>query len=84
VIGLELHAAAALLLPLRGISALAVVGGPFDDPAADAALFDAIYDGCGGSIELLEFDLQINDPVFGQAAAERLLELRARTATTAG
>ncbi|MFZ1996009.1 MAG: Tm-1-like ATP-binding domain-containing protein [Solirubrobacteraceae bacterium] len=73
-----------ILLPLRGISALAVVGGPFHDPAADAALFDAIHDGCGESIELLELDLEINDPAFGQAAAECLLELRARTAATAG
>jgi uncharacterized protein (UPF0261 family) len=73
-----------ILLPLRGISSLAVAGGPFHDPAADRALFDAIRDGCGGSVELLELDLQINDPAFGQAAAERLLELRARTAATAG
>jgi uncharacterized protein (UPF0261 family) len=73
-----------ILLPLRGISALAVVGGPFHDPAADAALFDAIRDGCGESIELRELDLQINDPAFGQTAAECLLELRARTTATAG
>lgn len=36
---------AAILLPLRGVSALDRAGQPFDDPAARAALFDAIRGG---------------------------------------
>lgn len=36
---------AAILLPLRGVSALDRAGQPFDDPAARTALFDAIRGG---------------------------------------
>ena len=56
-------------LPLRGISALSVDGGPFHDPEADAALFDAIRAGCAGEVELVELDCDINAPAFAQALA---------------
>jgi uncharacterized protein (UPF0261 family) len=65
----------AILLPLRGISALAGAGGPFYDPAADDALFRAIRDGAGGAIDVIELELEINHPDFGRAAAECLLAL---------
>jgi uncharacterized protein (UPF0261 family) len=56
-------------LPLRGVSALSVEGGPFHDPRADAALFDAIRAGCAGDVELIELDCDINAPAFAQALA---------------
>lgn len=61
-----------LLLPLRGVSALDIAGGAFFDPAADAALFDAIRQGCDwtGSRRLIELDCHINDPAFAAAAVE--------------
>lgn len=63
----------ALLLPLRGISAIAVEGGPFFDPAADAALFDAIRDTVDRSVvEVVELDAAINDESFAHAAADAL------------
>jgi uncharacterized protein (UPF0261 family) len=63
----------ALFLPLRGISAIAVEGGVFHDPAADAALFDAIRDTVDRSVvEVVEFDAAINDESFAQAAADAL------------
>jgi uncharacterized protein (UPF0261 family) len=63
----------ALLLPLRGISAIAVEGGPFHDPAADAALFDAIRDTVDRSVvEVVEVDAAINDERFAHAAANAL------------
>ncbi|TCC58205.1 UPF0261 family protein [Kribbella pittospori] len=63
----------ALLLPLRGISAIAVEGGPFYDPAADAALFDAIRDTVDRSVvEVVELDGAINDESFAHAAADAL------------
>ncbi len=66
-------APAALFLPLRGISAIAVPGGPFHDPAADAALFEAIRTTLDPSrVELIELDLDINDPAFAAAMATRL------------
>ncbi|WP_242891545.1 Tm-1-like ATP-binding domain-containing protein [Actinomadura litoris] len=55
---------AALLVPLRGVSALDAPGMPFEDAAADAACFAAL----GGE----PLDLHVNDPEFGRAAAERL------------
>ena len=61
-----------VLLPLGGVSALSVPGGPFHDPAADAALFDAIRTGCGTDVEVEEHDWDINDPRFARALADRL------------
>lgn len=68
--------AATVVLPLRGISAIAVEGGPFRDVAADDALFGAIRAGLAGSaVELVELDLDINDPAFADACANRLHDL---------
>jgi uncharacterized protein (UPF0261 family) len=63
----------ALLLPLRGVSAIAVEGGVFHDPAADAALFGAIRDTVDPAVvELVEVDAAINDETFAYAAADKL------------
>ncbi|GAA2450982.1 Tm-1-like ATP-binding domain-containing protein [Actinomadura vinacea] len=63
----------AVYLPLRGLSTLSAPGGPFHDPAADAALFDAVRDGLAGSlVEIHEVDTDLNDPVFGRAMADHL------------
>ncbi|GAB3309687.1 UPF0261 family protein [Epidermidibacterium keratini] len=63
-------------LPLRGISLIDVDGGPFYDPAADSALFDAIRSGLEGTnVTVVEEDAAINDEGFGRRAAERLHEL---------
>ncbi|OPC83794.1 hypothetical protein B4N89_25190 [Embleya scabrispora] len=66
----------ALYLPLRGISAIDVEGGPFYDSDADTALFDALRAGLDGTaVELYEAATDINDPAFAKAAADRLHEL---------
>jgi uncharacterized protein (UPF0261 family) len=63
----------ALYLPLRGLSSLSAPGGPFHDPSADAALFDAVRDGLTGShVEIHAMDTDVNDPVFGRAMADHL------------
>jgi uncharacterized protein (UPF0261 family) len=61
--------AVCVYLPLRGVSALSVDGGPFHDPRADEALFDAVRAGCAGDVELIELDCDINAPAFAQALA---------------
>jgi uncharacterized protein (UPF0261 family) len=66
-----------VLLPLRGVSALSVAGGPFHDPAADRALFDAIREVCADAVPVRELDCDINHRDFGHAAAEALISLRA-------
>jgi uncharacterized protein (UPF0261 family) len=65
---------AAILLPLRGVSAIDRAGQPFDDPAAREALFQAIRANHGPA-ELIELDRHINDAEFAAAAAQKLLAL---------
>jgi uncharacterized protein (UPF0261 family) len=65
---------AAILLPLRGVSALDREGQPFCDPAARQALFDAIRRSAGAT-EIVEIDCHINDPEFAEVAARKLLSL---------
>ena len=62
----------ALFIPLRGVSMIATEGGPFHDPAADAALFEAVRAACGPNVEVIELDLDVNDPAFSQAMADWL------------
>ena len=69
---------AAVFLPLRGVSAIATEGGPFHDPDADGALFDAIRAGLDrGRVELFELDMDINDPAFAASMVATLLEFMA-------
>lgn len=63
----------AVLLPLRGVSAIDAEGKPFWWPAADAALFQSIRNWAHG-VELIELDLHVNDPAFAAAAAGKLVE----------
>ncbi len=67
----------AVLLPLRGVSAIDAEGKPFWWQEADAALFGAIRAGIGGGAELVERDEHINDPAFAAACAEKLLAMLA-------
>jgi uncharacterized protein (UPF0261 family) len=69
-------APAAIFLPLRGVSAIATEGGPFHDPAADRALFDAVRAHLDTErVELAEIDMDINNPAFATAMADRLHEM---------
>lgn len=54
----------ALALPLEGTSELAVADGPFRDPAADAAPFEALRDGIGDGVEWFEMARHVNDSAF--------------------
>jgi uncharacterized protein (UPF0261 family) len=62
------------LLPLKGVSAIDAESQPFHDPAADAALFEAIRGGWkqARNRKLVELDLHINDPAFAAAAVAAL------------
>ena len=65
----------ALFVPLKGVSMIATEGGPFYDRDADEALFAALREGLGENVELHELDLDVNDPAFADAMADRLHEL---------
>jgi uncharacterized protein (UPF0261 family) len=47
-------------------------GQPFHDAQADAALFDALREGVGDNVELIEIDSNINDEAFATAMADKL------------
>lgn len=64
-----------LFLPLKGVSAIDKEGQPFYLPEADAALFKALRENIRPPVELVELDMNINDPAFSAAMAERLLEM---------
>ena len=66
-----------LLIPEGGVSALDAPGQAFHDPAADAALFDAITRDFQetGTRRLIRTPLHINDPAFADAAVEALEEI---------
>jgi uncharacterized protein (UPF0261 family) len=65
----------AMFVPLKGVSMIATDGQPFHDPAADEALFATLREGLADNVELHELDLDVNDPAFADAMANRLHEL---------
>ncbi len=65
----------AVLLPLRGVSMLDSPGGPFWDPEADCACFEAIRAGLKPGVPVIELEANINDPVFADRATQVFLEL---------
>jgi len=76
-IGAKLSAATgpvALFVPLRGVSAISVEGGPFFDAEADAALLAGLRETLDPSVEVHEVDADVNDPAFAVAMAARLDE----------
>jgi len=65
----------AIVMPLKGVSAIDREGGPFWWPEADAALFQSIRNWVGPSVKLIEVDRHINDPEVAKIAAETLLSM---------
>ncbi|QVL29973.1 Tm-1-like ATP-binding domain-containing protein [Telmatocola sphagniphila] len=64
-----------IMLPLRGVSAIDKRDGPFWWPEADEALFQSIRNWVYSDVPVIELDLHINDPAFGDEAAKTLLRL---------
>ena len=74
-IGRKLSAATgptALYVPLKGVSMIAVEGQVFHDPEADAALLEGLHETLGPDVEVHELELDVNDPEFATAMADRL------------
>jgi uncharacterized protein (UPF0261 family) len=65
----------AVLVPLRGVSAIDREGQPFWWPEADAALLQSLRQWLSPHVRLVELDLHINDPAFAAEAAGTLLGL---------
>lgn len=64
----------AVMVPLRGFSAIDAEGKPFWWPEADAALVQSLRNWTYG-IDHEEIDAHINDPAFAAAAAQKLLAM---------
>lgn len=64
-----------LFIPRGGVSMIDVSGKPFHDPAADAALIDALLANLDPRVEVVDRPVDINDPTFGPEMARRLHEL---------
>jgi uncharacterized protein (UPF0261 family) len=65
----------AVLVPLKGVSAIDMEGQPFWWPEADKALFDSLRLWMSPDVKLIELDMHINDPQFAEIAAQTLLDL---------
>ena len=67
-------APSAIMIPTKAISVISVAEGQaFHDPAADEALFSTIRE--NATCEVVEMDVEINNPAFARACAEKLLQL---------
>lgn len=65
-----------LMLPLKGVSGIDAPGQSFYGPEEDKALFDTLRENINPDIvEVLEFDNNINDQIFGESAAQKLIQL---------
>ncbi|MEY7848107.1 Tm-1-like ATP-binding domain-containing protein [Natrarchaeobius sp. A-rgal3] len=73
--------ATALYLPLEGVSMLDVEGEVFHDPEADTALFETLRETIDDTVELVEYETEINDERFAVAMAKRLDEYMSTTNT---
>ncbi|MDQ6438080.1 Tm-1-like ATP-binding domain-containing protein [Mesorhizobium sp. LHD-90] len=62
------------MIPKKGVSSIDIAGKPFHDPAADAALFDALKQNLAGNVRLVALDTDINDEAFAVEAARLLIE----------
>lgn len=63
-----------VLIPLRGVSAIDKLGGPFYSPAALDAFRGALKAALSPAVRLVELDAHINEDAFARAAAELLVE----------
>lgn len=63
----------AVLVPLKGVSAIDAEGQPFWWPEADAALFQSLRNWMSPAVELIELDMHINEPRFAETLAGKLL-----------
>ncbi|MDO9534655.1 MAG: Tm-1-like ATP-binding domain-containing protein [Bacillota bacterium] len=64
-----------LLVPLKGFSSLDTLGKPFYDPEAGKKFAGVMHKGITNNlVEIVELNLHINDPLFGERAAQLLLD----------
>jgi uncharacterized protein (UPF0261 family) len=65
-----------IMIPTKAISVISAESQPFHDPKADDALYTAIRK--HSQVPVVDYDEEINSPVFARACAEELLALMER------
>ena len=68
----EPSAPTTVLVPMRGVSALDVEGGPFFDPDATAAFTEGVRSRMSPMVRLVELDIHINERGFAEAMVAAL------------
>ncbi|MCP3903416.1 MAG: UPF0261 family protein [Planctomycetes bacterium] len=66
---------ACFMMPKRGTSRYGIAGGPLHDPAGDEAFLDELAGCLPETVELVELDLEAEDPAFVKAAVDRLVAM---------
>lgn len=64
-----------VLVPACGFSQISVAGGPFHDPAADAAFVEALTAALPPHVGLRVLDTDVNHPTFATAVADEALRV---------
>jgi uncharacterized protein (UPF0261 family) len=72
---------ACFMMPKRGTSRYAIEGGPLHDPAGDEAFLDELRACLPETVELVEFDMEAEDPAFVRQAVDRLVAMIEESAT---
>lgn len=68
-------AAAAIVLPIQGISQIDVAGGIFFQPESNRALFDGIKEKANERVRVIEVDTHINELAFSERLVDILLAM---------
>lgn len=69
------YAPCAIYLPMKSLSSLDEEGGQTHDDEARRVLYESISANASAKLQIEELDLDINDPEFAEAMAQRLCEM---------
>lgn len=64
-----------VIAPLRGMSMYNIKGGAFYDPEADKAFLKSLRTNLDPSMEVVEVDAHINDPIFADTCVSKLIDM---------
>lgn len=68
---------AAVILPLRGLSAFSTQGEPLHDPQSDGAFVETFRRRVPSSVRVVELDTHLNDPEVGEIAVSLMWDMLA-------
>lgn len=76
-----------VMIPTKGFTQLNIQGGPMFDPEADAGFAEGVREALAGrsgtQVEVLEYEMHVNDPAFAAAVAQKMIEMTGTIASEA-